>query len=873
MTENTRHDRFLDQVADEIRDQRLDDDTVAAATDRVWNAIRAEVGVDAPLRSCADVQALLPAFVAGELPEGRALLVGDHTRGCVPCRRALLELKRGVAPAAPPAAPVGSIRRIPGWLRLAATILVAVGVGTVAVIAGQNLLAERSLTAQIASVDGTLQLVSDREISDLVPGDTVRARQRLRTAKDTGAFVRLADGSMIEMAPRSELELRASRRGTTIGLGRGNIIVHAADQGRGRLAVTTGDCEVAVKGTIFAVNHGLKGSRVSVIEGEVEVRHGSREELLLPGEQVTTDDRIATSAITDEIAWSRNADEYRQLLAELTRLQIDVAEAVDVGAPRTSTRLLDLAPEDTVLYIAMPNLTEGLAAARTLFSSRLAESEVLRDWWQREVVARKIDVEIEASLDRLQFIGDAVGDEVVVALGASGLTTRPAPVVLAEIEDPAAFRAAIEEHVTGHVVGAPPMQLLDDPDEPVADGVEVVIWVSDDLAVAAPTAAPIRAIAARLAGAAPAGFAGTELHQRLAERYARGVEWVLGLDLHRLLVSTAAATGAAEADLMDRLGLDDATTVVVERHRSAVGSDLSAEVRFAGARHGVASWLAAPAPMASLDFVSPDAYLVSSVAAKDGVELFDELLGMVAAAGPDALTELSSFEDEVGIDLRLDLAAAIGGEGTFAVDGPVVPVPTWKLILEVYQPDTLRNAFDRVIARANAELDANGAAPISVEVETVGGRTLTTVAHPSSPLSVCYTMADGYLVAGSSRWAVEQAIAVRDSGMGLARSPVFRDLLPDNGFTDCSALVYRNLAPIVGALPDAAMGGRLGDVESLVKDSAAPGLFCAYGLDDRILVAGTGPSLVGLAPLLGMGNMMAIDRVVGGEADALSSPE
>ncbi len=403
-----------------------------------------------------------------------------------------------------------------------------VGAGSMAVIMGGNILAELNLTATVASIDGSLQLVTDQQTSDLAEGDTIRAKQRIRTSKDAGAFIRLADGSMIEMAPRSELALRGSRRGTNIELGRGNIIVHAAKQDRGRLGVTTNECEVAVKGTIFAVNHGLKGSRVSVIEGEVEVRQSGNHAFLLPGEQITTDERLKSVAIEDEISWSVNADEHRQLLAELTQLHYEVAEAVDIAAPRTSTRLLDLAPADTVLYVAMPNLTEGLGAARQVFDSRLADSEVLRDWWQREIVAKNIDTQIEESLDRLQFLGEAVGDEVVVDSGSSGLAGEGKPLFLAELEDPRDFRSLLEAHLANHPGGAPPVQLLENPAEPVADGVEVLIWVTDDLVVAAGTADLIQGVAARLDGTSTDTFVGSEFHQRLGDRYAFGVEWLCG---------------------------------------------------------------------------------------------------------------------------------------------------------------------------------------------------------------------------------------------------------------------------------------------------------------------------------------------------------
>ena len=868
MNDSTPNRDALDRITDEIRDQRLGDDAAAAATDRVWKRLRSELAEDHALRSCDDVRALLPAYVAGELSEARALLVGDHTRECVPCRRALLELRSGERPAdaADPAA--RRRQRLPNWLAIAAAVVVLIGGGVLATRIVGNLLAERSFEARVASIDGPLYLVDDRATVPLGAGDTIRARQRLRTARTSGAFLTLDDGSVIEMAPRSELELHASRRGATIELDRGNIIVHAADQGRHRLAVTTDDCLVAVKGTIFAVNAGLKGSRVSVIEGEVEVRYGRSHSSLLPGQQVTTDTRLATVAIEDEIAWSRHADRYTDLLRELTRLQRDIVDVVDTGAPRTSTRLLDLAPPDTVLYIAMPNLVEGLGAARQIFSGRLAESDVLRDWWQREIVANGIDAEIEASLDRLQFLGEALGDEVVVALPGSVLDGTGGPVVLAEVDDPAALRALIDDNLHGAPGAADAVAVVDDPSQPVADGTEIVIWVTDDLVAAAPTADALRAVSSLKRGSAQSRFASTNLYARLAERYAAGIEWLVGFDVERSLAATAA--NDADTDMLDRIGLLDATTLVAERHRTAAGSAVDAELRFRGRRHGVAAWLAEPAPLSTLDFISADASLVSAAAAKDGLELFDELLDLIAANGPETLSELERFEDDLGIDLRDDLASAIGGEAAFALDGPVLPVPSWKLVLEVYDPGTLEHAFNQVIDRANTELEANGSEPISIRHDAGSGLVTTTVSHPSSPISLTWTVTDGYLVAGPSRAAVEQALRIRNSGLGLTGSRVFRDLLPANGFANCSALVYRNLTGLVGALPTGAMTGELAPYQELLNESASPGLICVYGLDDRILLSGTGPSLLSLAPVLGMPGMIPTDELVGAIDDETS---
>jgi ferric-dicitrate binding protein FerR (iron transport regulator) len=114
---------------------------------------------------------------------------------------------------------------------------------------------------------------------------TVSAKDTLRPRRIGGALVMMDDGSRIEMRDRTELTVAKRRDGSTVQLDGGAIIVEASPQGSGHLDVRTDDCLVAVKGTIFAVNAGTKGSRVSVVEGAVRVAADGRESLLKPGDR------------------------------------------------------------------------------------------------------------------------------------------------------------------------------------------------------------------------------------------------------------------------------------------------------------------------------------------------------------------------------------------------------------------------------------------------------------------------------------------------------------------------------------------------------------------------------------------------------------
>ena len=852
MTDRNFENDRIDRTAEEIRAQKIDDATARRITDEVWDRLGLAGEGQRPLSSCADFQAEIPAYVAGDLPDARALLVGDHTRECVPCRRVLMEA-RGITT---PVSPQRSARNTPRWLtpalRVAAVMIVLLG-GVVTVRTIGNLMVDRNLRANVETVDGSLQLVENDSNRELTAEAAIRSRQVLRTARNSGAMLHLADGTLIEMDERSELQLRASRRGTTVDLARGNIIVHAADQGSGQLFVATNDCEVAVKGTIFAVNHGLKGSRVSVIEGEVEVSEGSGSALLHPGDQITTGNRLRRVPLEDEISWSRDAAKHKALLRELTDLRRVLADVVDNAPPRTSTFLLDLAPGDTLVYAAMPNISGDLDEARTAFYERLGSSEVLAEWWQDNVVAHGADVEIDQLLDRLQPLGEAIGDEAVVAVPISAIREQGMPLFMAELDDPAGFMdqlTMVIEQANAEGGEGTVARLVDDPQTTVAGTAEVFMWVEGNLFAASGNIETLQGLARRVEDAGARSFMGTPLHAQLTEIYAGGVSWLLGADLAAAIAESTIEISEEEAANLDRFGMLDATTMVIERHRDGEWYATNAEVRFSEERRGIVAWLAEPAPMGSLEFVSPDAYVAASAVTKDGVEMFDDLLEFASSQGEGVLEQLQLIQQIVGIDLREDFAATIGGEATFALDGPMLPVPSWKLIVEVYDPETLIHTLERAVDLVNLKFAAEDVPQLVFESSQGSGRTYYTISRDGLDGQAVFSSVDGYLVAAPSRALIDQSIAYRASGVTLAGSGTFQALLPDNGFADCSALVYRDLGSLIGAIPSEMLGQF--EFADALSDGLSQGLVCIFGEDDRITASATGGSLIGLASTLGM---------------------
>jgi hypothetical protein len=215
---------------------------------------------------------------------------------------------------------------------------------------------------------------------------------------------------------------------------------------------------------------------------------------------------------------------------------------------------------------------------------------------------------------------------------------------------------------------------------------------------------------------------------------------------------------------------------------------------------------------------------------------------MVGSGDQNFQQHLAEFESKTGVRLVDDIAAPLGGEVTFAFDGPVLPTPRWKVILEVYDPATLQSTIGKLIASFNRETGGSKGS-FQLAQQQVGSQIYYTLHNSEQPnLEIDYTYVDSYLIAGPDISTLSRAIQDRQSGNSLAHSQAFQALLPSDGYTNFSAIFYHNIGPVVGPLVDqiktvGTLTAQQQQSIAMLQANTAPGLIYAYGEPDRIVVA------------------------------------
>jgi hypothetical protein len=833
-------DPKFDRLLSEIRNEKVDDRVVTQASDRVWKALSASPAAELSahkLRSCEDFQTLIPGYVDKNLPEARRLLFEDHMHQCVACRHAVEQARDGELQ--PTWQPVFKARRFPVWnWAMSVAGVAVVAAATFGALNGM-LPGQHTVRASVQNVEGSLYTVVDDQVRVIPAGYQIRNGDEIRTAKGSNAVVRLLDGSLVEMGERSDLSVSRELRGTTIHLDGGHIIVQAAKQRTGRLYVATDDCLVSVKGTIFSVNHGTKGSRVAVIEGVVRVAAGDQTTELRAGDEGTSSASVSKVPIQNEIAWSRNSAKYLALLGDFAVLQKQI-EAIPGPGLRYSSDLLPYVPDHTAVYAALPNMGATLGEASQLFQDRMQQSPALRNWWKEQQHGK--GPKLADVIEQLKNFSNYLGDEIVFAVAKDG-TEYSSPVVLARVRQPGLESFLRSEAKRLNRDGSQSaMQIVRDPSAIVASpGVgssnrPFLVYVNNSMLVASPDAAELQRTVARLQQAIPSHFTETPLYQQVVHSYQQGAGWLFCADMEQIVASHVQDESKLPA------GLGDVRYLMMERREVAGKTENRAALTFASERRGMASWLAAPASMGGLEFISPNASMVSSMVIKNPRTIMEDLFQIIGAGDSHFPDELSKFESKTGVSVLDDITAPLGGEVTMAFDGPMLPTPRWKIVVEVYDPATLQATIGKLVDSFNREATRTEGS-LQLTQQQVGSQTYYTIRNSKqSAFELDYTYVDSYLVAGPDVNTVSRAIRDRESGNTLPRSQTFQALLPSDGYTNFSAIFYHNVGPVVGPLVDQIKAvGKLTPQQqqsiATLQANTAPGLIYAYGEPDRIVVA------------------------------------
>src|SRR5580658_1016108 len=894
----------FDRLLSAIRNEQVDEQVVAQAGERVFKAIagaaptagfNSDLGART-LRTCTDFQALIPRYLEKQLAPARTMLFHDHVHTCVDCRHALERARNGepqtvvrLATKRPSAS--GSAGRSVfssnawgsnalGWAMSAAAVLVA-AVGVVGFSNGL-LPGQHSVRASVQTVDGSLYAGAGANMRVIPVGYEIKNGEEVRTAKGSTAVVRLLDGSLVEMGERSDLSVSRAWKGTTIHLDGGQVIVQAAKQRTGRLYVATDDGLVSVKGTIFSVNHGIKGSRVAVVEGVVRVAYGDQTAELRAGEEQTSSSNVSKVPIQNEIAWSRNSAKYLALLGDFSALQKQI-EAIPGPGLRYSSDLLPYVPEHTVVYAAIPNLSATLGEASQLFQDRMQQSPALRDWWKQQ--QRGNGPKLADVVEELKTFSSYLGDEIVFTVEKEG-STYSAPVVLARVRQP-----GLESFLQGEMKRLNPsgaqvaLQIVHDPSALASSSSKrpFLVYLNNDLLIASPDAAELQRAATRTQQPSASGFMQTPLYQQVARSYQQGAGWLFCADMEQIVAQHVQNSSNQKLPT----GIGDVRYLMMERREVEGKTQSRAALTFASERTGVASWLAAPASMGALEFISPNASMVNSVVMKNPKSIMEEVFQIIASGDSNFPAELAKFEAKTGVSVLDDITAPLGGEITVAFDGPLLPTPRWKAVVEVYDPATLQSTIGKLIDSFNREAasasSSSSIGSLQLTQQQTGSQTYYTIRNSKQAnFEIDYTYEDSYLIAGPDIATLSQAIQGRQSGNTLTHSPTFQALLPSDGYTNFSAIFYHNIGPVIGPLVDQikAVGTLTAQQQKSIatlQENTAPGLIYVYGEPQRIVVASnTGFMGLDLGTLmtLGQGGAFPPHMFLGGAVshDALSNP-
>lgn len=589
----------------------------------------------------------------------------------------------------------------------------------------------------------------------------------------------------------------------------------------------------------------------------------------LPAGNTKTDSQSKAPVAKDD--WTAEFKKNPELWIELGKLISRMQDEVKFPAMRRQSQILPRLADSTDIYAAFPNYGEALHQGHLIFKQQLKDSPALQEALKKSE-GGKSDPKLDDVLDQVYLFSQYLGDEIVACGSYKGKTGF----LIAEVKKPGLEKFLPEMYKTlngksgGNFQVITPQQLAG----AKSGGVnEAVALVRADFVLVGSDLEAIRAMNVQL-DSGKKSFVSTAFGQRMKQAYVDGISTVVGVNLQPMIPDFTKKQ--SDRELLQASGFADMKYAVWEMKDHNGGAELS----FTSPRHGIASWLGNAAPLGGLDFLSPSATTAGAILLKSPAQIFDDYRDLADKMNPASLKTLAQMQMALGIDLRNDLLNKLDGEIAYEIDGPIAstaepidkkialskpatpPAPAWRLALHVNDPVGLQQTFTKLLTAAH------------VEVKHLGEGKFTVHSFPlpagPEPLQISYTFADGYLLVGSNRGELSEALRVHQTGASLAKSAKLRAALPDNQALIASGLVYQNmgsfLATIVKQLP-----AEFAQTLPQLSGELQPSVSAIYGSERAIKGSGgssaTGAGVVMVVAAIAIPNLLR-SRIAANEAAA-----
>ena len=543
----------------------------------------------------------------------------------------------------------------------------------------------------------------------------------------------------------------------------------------------------------------------------------------------------AVKAQSPDMAWLDDALKNPDVMNALNHMSQRFANELQYPALRTQSRILPRLSDATGFYVAFPNYGQSLHQAQQIFQEELRNSAAMQEFLRKNKL-EKDEAKFEEALQKLYELSEYLGDEVVLTGSFKG--KEPSGVLLAEVRKPGL--KAFLENVSHEWEPAAkePLRILDPQQlQTSTDHAEQapVALVRQDVIVVGFNTASLRDFNAQL-DKGPASFPTTVLGKRLMQSYQAGTNMLAAADLQNLLTLVPQNPPQTRV-MLEKSGFFDMKYAVMDSKLAGKSATTQMELVFNGPRRNIASWIAAPAPLGSLEFMSPKSYVAEAFRLKPLTQIMDDIIEL---AGPNALAMLLQMEAQFNVNLKQDILSKLTGELGFEMQMPPIPPasgssghmtavqPKLKFILGVSDPAGLQQALKRLMAQS----------PMQPQERVEDGVTFYALNTPSANgpgLEINYFFLDGYLVIASSRELAQDSLQLHRSGTSLAHSS---QVTAQGSPVKASAVAYQNYAPALAAMATQLPPDTAALFSKLLNNTESSGNL-VYGYADETSIRGT----------------------------------